>query len=103
VINVRKLDHWRRADIEGVIFPNGRPDGCIAGDIVLGPAHSARSIRLSIEQSAERSTVSLSAENHTRCTDVDVSRFMKFAGMKIAGETAPQMYSWMRHFYVVSR
>lgn len=103
MIDVRKLNHWRRHDLEAIIFPNGRPDGCIAGDIVLGPAHSARSIRFSIEQSAQRSTVSLSAENHTRCTDVDVSRFMKFSGMKITGETAPKLYSWMRHFDVVAR
>lgn len=91
MIDVRKLHRWRRADLEVMIFDRfgrGGLPGNIAGDIVLGSKSVANSIRFSVEQHDPPGNpfVTLSAANHTRCTDAEVNRFMKFVGLHVTKE-----------------
>ncbi len=83
--NQSKLERYRRTDLEAVIRGVAQSSGTvIAGDIVLGSKSFARSIRFSFTQVTDPGyegqwVVGLSAVGHTKCSDQEVRRFLKYA------------------------
>lgn len=111
--NQRKLERSRRPDLEAAMHaldakmsPKGDVRFLIGGDIVIGPKSAAKSMRFTFSEydkpgGGVEVGLSLSAQGHTRCTDVDVRRFCKYAEVTILQEEASEGISpYVRSFMV---
>jgi len=108
MVDVQKLDPWRLAHVEELVFrEQGQTEGDVAGVVRLMINGFKREVAFSVQQYDEGLKgpfVALSSTGHTRCTDVDVSRFMKFAGFSIVREISDQGTSdFVRSFQIVDR
>jgi hypothetical protein len=103
-LNLDKLNRYRRADLEAIVY-RGVPwqPWHVAGDIVLGSASVARSVRFSFLLEGNTWRVVLSAEGHTRCTDSDVAKFLKFARLTAIREHTHPDAKFVRGFDIEQR
>lgn len=116
MIDVSKLNRWRLPEFEvKTIAQCGHP--VVAGSIMLGPKSDKAAIGFTIDQldtmpdgSLSPPYVVLSAQAGTpqsparrRCTDVEVNRFMKFAGFRITREIVTGRTSYARTFEIGPR
>lgn len=116
MIDVSKLNRWRLPDFEANIIRQCGHD-VVAGSIMLGPKSDRSPIGFTIDQldtmsdgSPSPPYVVLSAQAGTpqqpsrrRCNDVEVNRFMKFAGLRIVDEVKTGATTYARTFHVRAR
>lgn len=88
MIDVRKLQPWRRADLEAIVFASqGQKEGDVAGDMIF--SRLGTSIRFSVQQYDEGINapfIALSGPGHTKLNNKEVKAFMNALGVEIVQE-----------------
>lgn len=124
MIDTRKLNRWRLPDFEAKQIALCGHE-VVAGSIILGPKSDRAAIGFTIDQldtmadgSRSPPYVVLSAQagrvegnyiyptvppSRRRCTDVEVNRFMKFAGFRITREIVTGRTPYARTFEIAER